>query len=420
MSGLRKRLAINVACLNEINDFIMNENNKLVSDLIDVVEKYGGPEEINRRAEEAGRLENLQARLKEQNSPYLSNIEWLIEQRNSGAFVKLSDYKRKILGKDADSVELNEKNAVTLEISALQFFPWLIIEARQAIEKRELMPGRYIRVRYMKEQVEDNGDTLAVAAAMQILGASYVEALDTKGTDGSNIHLGGPDTITGYFGGIGQPNDYVIKWIDEYLYYYTNYGIRQVLNVNAGTIIAAYMLHKLGINNEFKISVYMGNDNPYSIFWTLITARLFSGEDGTTSLVGLNFSNSVNNETIRESDKIRQAMGLRDNVRFEHHITETYKSIVCQPYIRRNELVEVAKDVPNISAKHEGADPEIDSAREHPSDILEYFLTKDEILEKGLMEALERSYLDKHDALNRTAAALIKAGIGVKPASKIH
>ena len=71
--------------------------------------------------------------------------------------------------------------AVTLEISALQYFPWVIGEARRAIEKGELMPGRFIRVRNMAEQIEDQGDTLAVAAAMQILGASYVETLDTKG-----------------------------------------------------------------------------------------------------------------------------------------------------------------------------------------------------------------------------------------------
>ena len=82
------------------------------------------------------------------------------------------------------------------------------------------MPGRYIKVRKMKEQ-EADGDLPAIAAAMQILGASYVETLDTKGTDGSNIHLGGPETITGYFGGVGQPNNYALKWLDEYLYYYT-------------------------------------------------------------------------------------------------------------------------------------------------------------------------------------------------------
>jgi hypothetical protein len=73
----------------------------------------------------------------------------------------------------------------------------------------------------MAEQETDNGDIMATAAAMQIIGATYVETLDTKGTDGSNIHLGGPETITGYFGGIGQPNGYPIKWVKEYLKFYT-------------------------------------------------------------------------------------------------------------------------------------------------------------------------------------------------------
>jgi hypothetical protein len=36
------------------------------------------------------------------------------------------------------------------------------------------------------------------------------------------------------------------------------------------------------------------------------------------------------------------------------------------------------------------------------------------------MEALERNYLDKHDAVNRTAEALTKAGIGVLYAQNVH
>jgi len=32
---------------------------------------------------------------------------------------------------------------------------------------------------------------------MKIIGASVVETLETKGTDGSNVHLDGPATITG-------------------------------------------------------------------------------------------------------------------------------------------------------------------------------------------------------------------------------
>jgi len=420
MSNLRERLKISEERLREVNDFILNPENELINSLLEVVEKYGSPEEINRKADEARKLENLLGRLKEEKSPYLADLQWLTEQRDSGAFIKLADYRKKILGDAAEGMVFNEANAVTLEISALNFFPWLIPQAKMAIKKRQLMPGRFIRVRNMKEQVGDNGDILAVAAAMQIVGARYVETLDTKGTDGSNIHLGGPETITGYFGGIGQPNDHPLKWVDEYLYYYTNYGIRQVLNINPGTIFVAYMLYKLGIDNEFKISVYMGNDNPFAVFWTLMAARMLSRDDGTTSLIGLNFSNSVNNDTIRASDKVRRAMGLTDVVRFEHHITETYKSIVIQPYNRREELVEVAGEVPNISAKHEGADPEIEETREHPSDILEYFLPKEDIAKQGLADILEKNYLDKQDALNKTADALTKAGIGVIYAENLH
>jgi hypothetical protein len=277
----------------------------------------------------------------------------------------------------------------------------------------------------MKEQVEDD-DILAFAAAMQIIGASYVQTLDTKGTmpgpDGKpiNVHLGGPETITGYFGGVGVPNEYALKWVDEFLHYYTEYGVQQVLNVNAGTVMLGYWLHKLGIDVEFKISVYAGNDNPYFIFWTLMTAKLFSREDGATPLIGFNLSNSVNNQTIELSAYIRKAFNFEDIVRLEHHIAETQKSIVRQPYDRLNELLEIADHVKNISAKHEGGIPEIDKNREHPSDILDYFIPKKEIIEKGLMPELLRNYLDKHDAVNRTAKALTERGLTFIAAQNLH
>jgi hypothetical protein len=247
-----ENLGISQEAVEEINAFLTDPDNELLNDLWAIVERYGGPEEINRKASEAMQIENLMARLRDENSPYLPDVEWLIEQRDKSAFVSMEEYRQKILGPDAASREINQENAVTLEISALQYFPWLIPQAKRAIEKRELMPGRFIRVRNMKEQVQDQGDILAVAAAMQIVGATYVETLDTKGTDGSNVHLGGPETITGYFGGVGQPNEYALKWVDEYLHYYTEYGVRQVLNINPGTVLLGYFLHKLGINNEFK------------------------------------------------------------------------------------------------------------------------------------------------------------------------
>jgi hypothetical protein len=419
-SDLRNRLRISAGRLDEINSLLLDPNTQVVNDFLDVVEKYGTVEEINRKADKARKLPHLMARLKDAGSPYLADLEWLMAQRDRGAFISVADYRRKVLGDQVRAMTFLDDFAITLEISALQYFPYLISEARQAIDKGELMPGRYIRVRKMKEQEADQGDILAVAAAMQIVGATYVETLDTKGTDGSNIHLGGPETITGYFGGVGQPNDYALKWLDEFLYYYTTYGIKQVLNINPGTVLLGYFLHKLGVDNEFKISVYMGNDNPYAALWTLIGAKLFGRDDGTTSLIGFNWSNSVNNETIEITAQVRKALALEEIVRFEHHITETYKSIVRQPYDRTEELVELADHVANISAKHEGAGPEIDQTREHPSDILDYFRDKAEILESGDMAALERNYLDKHDAVNRTARALTENGLSFIAAQHLH
>ncbi len=423
-NDLRKRLQISSAAFDEINAVLLDPENRVVNDFLAVVAKYGTPEEINRKAAEARDLPKLMARLKEIDSPYVADLEWLMKQRDAGAFIGMDEYRRGVLGEAADTAEFDEHFAVTLEISALQYFPWLITQAKQAIANKELMPGRFIRVRKMKEQEADNGDIMAVAAAMQIVGASYVETLDTKGTDGANVHLGGPETITGYFGGVGQPNDYALKWLDECLYYYTNYGIKQVLNVNPGTVILGYLLYKLGVDNEFKISVFMGNDNPYSVFWTLMTARFFAREDGTSPLIGFNFSNSVNNETIEICAEIRNDFGFEDVVRFEHHITETWKHIVRQPYDRRDELVEIAARVANISAKHEGGDIEVEQEREangeHPSDILEYFRDKSEIEEAGHMPLLERNYMDKHNAVNHTADALTKAGIAVVAARNLH
>ncbi|MCK5038543.1 MAG: hypothetical protein KAS16_05540 [Thermoplasmata archaeon] len=415
----REMLKISDNRLREINDFILNPDSRIVNDLLAIVDKYGGAEEINRKAKEAGKLENLMSQLEAKNSPYLADLKWLIEQRDNGAFISIQDYRKKILGDKAEGMEFNDDIAVTLEISAIQYFPFLMKQAKQAIANQELMPGRFIRVRAMKEQEADN-DLLAVQAAMKIVGASVCETLDTKGTDGSNVHLGGPDTITGYFGGVGQPNDYGLKWIDEFLYYYTNYGVEQVLNLNPGTVMLAYMLHKLGVDIEFKISVFMGNDNPYSIFWTLMAAKLFSREDGTTPLIGFNFSNSVNNETIMMSADIRKAMDLEDIVRFEHHIFESYKSIVRQPYDRRDELMEIARTVPNISAKHEGGDMDIEESRSHPSDIAEYFLAKEDVIKDGMMDDLTLNYMDKHDTINKTARALTEKGLSVIAANNLH
>jgi hypothetical protein len=406
--------------LDDINTLLLDPNLRVVNDLLDVVAKYGTPEVINAKAAKARDPDTLMTRLAEHDCCYLDDLIWLQKQRDDGAFISEAAYRKQVLGAKAETTQFKDEFAVTLEISAAQYFPWLIAEARQSIEKCELMPGRYIRVRKMRESEADCGDMIALAAAMHVIGASYVETLDTKGTDGSNIHLGGPDTITGYFGGVGQPNDHVLMWVDEFLYYYTTYGTQQVLNINPGTILAGYLLHKLGIQNEFKISVFVGNDNPFGALWTLLAAKLFSRDDGTSPLIGFNWGNSVNNETLEISAQFRRMLGFEQVVRFEHHITEAYRHIVIQPYNRRAELVQLADHVPNISAKHEGGDPDVEVTRDHSSSILDYFRKKEEIEAADEMDALLQNYLDKHEAVNRTARALTEAGLSWIAATNLH
>jgi hypothetical protein len=416
---LREQLKIPYSRLDDINAVLLNPDMRVVNDFLAVVEKYGTPEEINRKAQTARQLPNLLAKVKSTKPEYLDDLKWLETQRDRGAFISVADYRHKVLGAKSTKMNFKDDFAVTLEVSALQYFPWIITAARRAIEHGILMPGRYIAVRKMKES-EADGDLPAIMAALKIIGASFVETLDTKGTDGSNVHLGGPATITGYFGGVGQPNQYPLKWLDEFLYFYTNYGVRQVLNINPGTVLVGYMLYRLGIDIEFKISVFMGNDNPYAGLWTLIGAKLFSRDDGTSPLIGFNWSNSINNESMEITAQFRKQLGFEDVVRFEHHITETWKSIVRQPYNRREELVQLADHVANISAKHEGGDPETDSARPHPSDILDYFRDKSEVISSGDWDAMQLNFLDKFDACNKTAWALTEHGLSFIAAQNLH
>lgn len=419
INDLRERLKIPSDRLEAINAILIDPESQGVSDVLDVIAKYGTPEKINAEARRSMQLPARLQQVRHTRPGYLTDLHWLQQQVEEGAFISILDYRRSVLGEQADQMSFADDFAVTLEISACQYFPWVIAAAQRAIEQHSLMPGRFIQVRSMKEQ-EADGDLPAIGAAMQMIGASFVATLDTKGTDGSNVHLGGPETLTGYFGGVGQPNDHALQWLDEYLYYYTHYGIRQVLNINPGTVLLGYLLHRLGVDIEFKISVFMGNDNPYAALWTLLGAKLFARDDGSSPLIGFNWSNSANNETIEIASQFRKALDFETIVRFEHHITEAWKGIVRQPYNRRDELIELADHVPNISAKHEGGNPEVEQTRTHPSNILDYFRSKKEIITSGDWEALTLNFLDKFDAANETTRSLTEHGLSVIAAQNLH
>ena len=419
MTDLRKRLAISADHLDAINAILLDPGSQVINEFLAVVAKYGTPEEINAKHRISRKLENLLKHVEERAPSYIADLNWLMEQRDKNAFTTVEDYRSRLLGDAAKSMKFSDDFAVTLEVSALQYFPWIRPMCETAIREKSLVPGRFIAVRKMKES-ELDGDLPAIVAALDIIGASFVETLDTKGTDGSNPHLGGPATITGYFGGIGQPNEHALQWLDEFLYYYTNYGVQHVLNFNAGTILLAFLLYRLGVDIQFKISVYFGSDNPYHAFWILAMAKLFSREDGTSPLIGFNWANSINNRTMELTSQFRKALGFEQVVRFEHHIVETWKSIVIQPYDRRAELLEIAGHVPNIAAKHEGGDPEVEPTLPHPSDILDYFRDKKEVIESGDWENLETNFLYKVQAVNHTARALTEKGLSFIAARNLH
>ncbi|MEZ0396202.1 MAG: hypothetical protein ABWK53_07245 [Anaerolineales bacterium] len=419
MTPLQQKLAIPPDRLDAINAVFTDPNSTVMKEFLNVVAKYGTPEEINRKHRENRKMEALFAKVRERAPQYIQDLEWLIAQRERGAFVSVADYRRAVLGSRADAMTFKDEYAVTLEVSALQYFPWIRPMCEKAIAERSLVPGRFIAVRKMKESEED-GDLPAIVAALDIIGASFVETLDTKGTDGSNPHLGGPATITGYFGGIGQPDEHALMWLDEFLYYYTNYGVQHVLNFNAGTILLAFLLYKLGVDINFKISVYFGSDNPYHALWIMTMAKLFSRDDGSTPLIGFNWSNSIHNRTMELTAEFRRALGFERHIRFEHHIVETWKSIVIQPYDRRAELMEIADHVANIAAKHEGGLPEVEQTLEHPSDILDYFREKKEVIESGDWDNLQKNFLLKVEAANSTARMLTERGLSFIAAPNLH
>ena len=419
MTDLQQRLEIPKAYLDSVNQILLDPNSEVMQEFLAVVAKYGTPEEINRKHVQSRRLENLLDLVAKKSPTAVDDLKWLMEQRDKGAFISEEGYRIQVLGEKAYGMQFKDEYAVTLEVSALQYFPWVRAMAEQAIAQKSLVPGRFIAVRKMKES-EADGDLPAIVAALDIIGASFVETLDTKGTDGSNPHLGGPATITGYFGGIGQPNDHALMWVDEFLYYYTNYGVQHVLNFNAGTILMGFMLYKLGVDIQFKISVFFGSDNPYHALWIMMMAKLFAREDGTSPLIGFNWSNSINNQTMELTADFRKALGFEKVIRFEHHITEPQKSIVIQPYNRRDELVQIADHVANIAAKHEGGDPELDITRAHPSDLLDYFRDKEEVIRSGDWDNLLINYLDKVEACNNTAKALTEHGLSFVAARNLH
>jgi len=51
-------------------------------------------------------------------------------------------------------------------------------------------------------------------------------------------------------------------------------------------------------------------------------------------------------ETIEITAQFCKELGLEELVRFEHHVTETWKGLVIQPYLQRQQVVDLAGHAP--------------------------------------------------------------------------
>jgi len=139
--NIRMLLQINPSRLAALNSILLDPNMTVINDFLKVVEKYGTPEEINRKADQAGKLENLLKKVESVKPEYLADLRWLEKQRDNSAFISIADYRKKVLGEKARSMQFKDDFAVTLEVSACQYFPWIIAIARKAIAEQSLMPG---------------------------------------------------------------------------------------------------------------------------------------------------------------------------------------------------------------------------------------------------------------------------------------
>ena len=98
MNELRNKLKITNNALDAVNKFLTDENNVLMNDLFKVIDKYGGVDEINKKARDARNLDNLLERIHAKKPEYAKDLQWLIDQRENNAFISISDYRKKILG----------------------------------------------------------------------------------------------------------------------------------------------------------------------------------------------------------------------------------------------------------------------------------------------------------------------------------
>jgi hypothetical protein len=120
---LRERLLIPPERLAALNAMLLNPDMRVIDDFLAVVARYGTPEEINARAAAARQLPVLREKVAQTRPEFLDDLDWLEEQRDNGVFISVADYRRKVLGPQADSMTFKDECAVTLEVARRNISP---------------------------------------------------------------------------------------------------------------------------------------------------------------------------------------------------------------------------------------------------------------------------------------------------------
>src|SRR3990172_7929190 len=131
--SLLERLRISNDQVEQINALLLDPELEVMHDFLEVVGKYGTPEQINQKAEEARRLPRLLELVEQTKPENLAQLHWLTDQRDRRVFVNVEEYRRQVLGDRAARIQFQEDGAVTLEVSACQYFDCVIEAARRAI-----------------------------------------------------------------------------------------------------------------------------------------------------------------------------------------------------------------------------------------------------------------------------------------------
>ena len=95
MANVQKLLKISPDKLKAFNSILLDPNSQIMKDFLAVVAKYGTPEEINKKHRTARKMENLFKIVQERNPEALKDLNWLIQQRDKGAFISVADYRKR-------------------------------------------------------------------------------------------------------------------------------------------------------------------------------------------------------------------------------------------------------------------------------------------------------------------------------------